>query len=468
MKRFGEWYVASAEFRSSAAEDPGATAARYGLDLDDAEAQALLRRDLMTEWADLEGVPDRVLAFRESRRDIFLYSSRWRRVGTGADPRFHAWRQREIERCEVEFGMLTSGQIMQAPAAVELQQGCSVGCWFCGVSAPALDGILRYTPDVAELWTDVTGALRERCGAALASGLLYWATDPLDNPDYERFLDDWVAAVGSVPQTTTAQPLKHLERVRALIARSAELDVGRVRISVLSLPVLRRLFEAFTPEDLADTELVMQMPEAGTHIARAGRAAETLRAQATLRPKRDTHRIEGDEASANTIACVSGFLVNMVGRSVRMISPCHASEEWPNGYRVLGEGDWVDGADFRRVLDRLIEDHASPIPGHGRLRFRPQLRYQVAFDGFDLQARFHRLRFRSRPGLVTIADAVVGNRAPSLDDVVVRCTAKGVPAEQARATIDMLDSYAVFDESARPPLVPTVDSVRPAVERPVA
>lgn len=454
MKRFGEWYLACPDFRAAAQLDPAGTADRYGLELTGAEARALLRRDLLGDDADLDGVPDTVLAFRGHQRHHFLNANRWRCIGEGADPRFRAWRQYQVERCEIEFGLLVNSQIAHAPAAVELQQGCSVGCWFCGVSAPALDSTVRYTPEVARLWAEVVAALHQMCGPALSSGFLYWATDPLDNPDYERFLAAWEERVGHAAQTTTAQPFRHLDRVRALVARSRGPHAGTMRISVLSLPVLRRLFTTFTPAELLDTELVMQMPEASTHLSRAGRAANA-------EAKRGAGRIEADDDSATrTIACASGFLVNMAARTVRMITPCHASQEWPDGYRVVGEGSFAGGAEFRALLGRLVAGQAlRPLPGQARLRLRPPLRYEPAFEGFDLQTVSHRLRLRSRPGLAVIGEMVASGAEPSVDEVIARCGADGVPPGQARATIDMLDAHAVFDDQWRM-------STRPAVTVP--
>jgi radical SAM family RiPP maturation amino acid epimerase len=445
MKRFGEWYLASAEFRAEAEADPAAAASRHGLDLDEAQTRALLRRDLLTERADLTGVPAEVAGFREYRRAAFLRAHRWRSVGTGADPRLHAWRQRQIARCEIEFGLATGSQIVHGPVAVELQKGCSVGCWFCGVSAPALDGVLRYTPENARLWAEVVTVLHGVCGAALASGILYWASDPLDNPDYERYLAGWEERVGYTPQTTTAQPAKHLDRTRAFVARSCGERAGSMRISVLSLPVLRKLFATFSPEELLDTELVMQMPTANTHLARAGRAV-------TGPPKRGSERIEADdEGATKTIACISGFLINLVDRSVRMITPCPASEEWPDGYQVLGSGSFTGAADLRALLDKLIAGNtASGLTGDARLRFRPALRYVPAFEGFDLHTPTHRLRFRSSAGLATIGAAVSADREPRVADVLASCAADGVPPDQALATLDMLDGHGVFADQPRP------------------
>lgn len=454
MKRFGEWYLASAEFRAAVAADPAGTTARHELMLADAEIQALLRRDLLTEGADLAGVPDTVAAFREHRRDQFLRANRWRGVGTGADPRYHAWRQRQIERCEIEFGLRVNSQIVHAPAAVELQKGCSVGCWFCGVSAPALGGIRRYSPETARLWRDVVAALHEVTGAALASGILYWATDPLDNPDYEQYLAAWQEQVGHAPQTTTSQPAKHLDRTRAFVARSAGDQAGSMRISVLSLPVLRRLFREFTPEELLGTDLVMQMPEAATHVAKAGRAA-------TATPARGAERIETDDDAANSIACVSGFLLNMVERSVRMITPCHASEQWPEGYRVVGEGSFEEAGDLRALLQEMVAaNDPGALSAGSRLRFRGPLRYERAFEGFDLSTTSHKLRFRSQAGLTEIGDIVAAatastpataGAAPTVAQVLARCATNGVPPAAARATLDMLDRHAVFDDRERRP-----------------
>lgn len=448
MKRFSEWYLASAEFRRDVAEDPGVTARRYGLDLEPAEAEALLRRDLLMDGADLECVPERVLGFRGWRRAQFLNAHRWRRAGADGDRRFHVWRQRQVERCEVEFGMRVNNEIVHTPAAIELQRGCSVGCWFCGVSAPALGDIAAYSPSMAALWRGVVERLWATASTALRSGILYWATDPLDNPDYERFAASWVEIVGQVPQTTTAQPLKHLSRLRPMLARSVAEAPGSTRISVLSLPVLQRLFEAFTPEELIGTELVLQMPESDTKLARAGRAA---RRQDSGR-RRGEQRIDGHDDAAQTIACVSGFLVNMVDRTVKMITPCRTSERWPAGYRVVGEGTFESAASFDSLLERLIEANAvRPLEPTQRLWFRSVLRYEHAFDGFDLRTPSHMLHFRALPGLELAGQLVASREGPTVAQVIARCEAEGIPSGWARRSLDLLDRYAVFeDELDRP------------------
>ena len=58
----------------------------------------------------------------------------------------------------------------------------------------------------------------------------------------------------------------------------------------------------------------------------------------------------------STIACMTGFLVNMIDKSIQLISPCVMSEKWPLGYRIYGETIFTDTDDFRVQLNKIIED----------------------------------------------------------------------------------------------------------------
>ena len=61
-----------------------------------------------------------------------------------ANPRFHAWRQRQIRRGRGELG--ATGSVITHPIlAFELSAGCTVGCWFCGVSAARFQGNFAYS-----------------------------------------------------------------------------------------------------------------------------------------------------------------------------------------------------------------------------------------------------------------------------------------------------------------------------------
>ena len=248
-----------------------------------------------------------------------------------------------------QLGYAKAHGIVHPLAAFELSKGCSVGCWFCGVSAPKLGDIFTYTDANRGLWRDVCRVWREEIGPAATQSFLYWASDPLDNPDYEKFACDYHDLCGSFPQTTTAIPLRDVARTKRLLKLSAERGCLLDRFSVLTPKILRRVHEEFTAEELAFVELVMQIRKETASKAVAGRALE--RALKTM---------DESEIETSTIACISGFLINMVEGTIKLISPRPASSEYPLGYRVYGEGTFTNGDEFREQLKRLTSAQVMP------------------------------------------------------------------------------------------------------------
>src|SRR4051812_43545899 len=115
--------------------------------------------------------------------------------------------------------------------------------------------------------------MNELFSDAVGNGFCYWGTDPLDNPDYEKFLIDFRRILGKLPQTTTALGHKDPQRSRALLQLAHESGGFVERFSVLSLSLFNRIHEEFTPEELLCVELVQQFNEmeGGKALAGAGR-----------------------------------------------------------------------------------------------------------------------------------------------------------------------------------------------------
>lgn len=107
--------------------------------------------------------------------------------------------------------------VLYYPVAFELSKGCSVQCPFCGLAASRLAGIARYEENRL-LWHGILAAVLEIIGPAAGMGPCYFATEPLDNPDYERFMAGYREIFGTVPQTTTAAALREPERFRVLLS----------------------------------------------------------------------------------------------------------------------------------------------------------------------------------------------------------------------------------------------------------
>ena len=89
-----------------------------------------------------------------------------------------------------------------------------------------------------------------------------------------------------------------------------------------------------------------------------------------------------------SIACVSGFLINIIEKSIKLISPCYTTKERRYGYRVFDEVTFTDGADFDRQIVSMIERKMVFEPYDAMpMRFRDDLRYRPRPEGFQLTTR---------------------------------------------------------------------------------
>ena len=383
-KRLLECWEADSEFRTALQQDPRAIARSYGLQ-SDAEALRPLWDDSVESDRPVSRAVQRYRAFvleKLRHRDELRQTSRPR------SSHFHAWRQRQMARTVSQLGSAKAHGIVHPLAAFELSKGCSVGCWFCGVSAPKLGDIFTYTDANRGLWRDVCRVWREEIGPAASQGFLYWASDPLDNPDYEKFACDYHELCGTFPQTTTAIPLRDVARTKRLLKLSSERGCLLDRFSVLTPKILKRIHREFTPEELTFVELVMQLRKETSSKAVAGRALE--RALKTM---------DESDIETSTIACVSGFLINMVEGTIKLISPRPASAEDPLGYRVYGQGVFSNADEFREQLKRLTSAQVMPstVSVDLPVALRSDLRWKIDDRGLNLESTYVRLTFDGLP-----------------------------------------------------------------------
>ena len=211
IKRFLERWTMDPKYQEAFASDAQAALKAINLTLTPADVIPLIVPEQATAVTRLvragraDEVPVSVLRYRFFIHEKIQHRRQLRTETVPADPRMRAWRDQMISRCTGELGAERSDAIVHAPAAFELSQGCTVGCWFCGVAAPKFERNWPHTPDNAKLWRDCLAVVGEVFGPSAKHGFMYWATDPLDNPDYEHFLTDFYEVLGKCPQTTTAQ-----------------------------------------------------------------------------------------------------------------------------------------------------------------------------------------------------------------------------------------------------------------------
>ena len=348
LKRAAELWSLDADFRKTYESDPEKAIAGTGLDLDPEAVRLLfskgaeqkLAEDIKAGKLSEADIPESFILYRASIREKLLKRDKLRQTLCVPDePHFRAWRERQDRRCLMEMGP-SARRMVHAPLMFELTLGCSVGCPFCGVASKGLCGIFRYTDENAALWRETLSRLHALFGDAAGRGTCYYSCEGLDNPDYEKFIADYFREFGVVPQTTTAASTRDLERTRALLRFGDENDPHVDRFSVISADMRDKLFAAFTPEELVNVELLPQFTEApGNCFTKSGR-----------------NRGEEDEDTVGgTIACASGFIVNMQEKTVRLMTPFVSDRDHPTGEWVLEKCAFHSAGDLEKQIRRMIE-----------------------------------------------------------------------------------------------------------------
>lgn len=288
---------------------------------------------------------DRHMAVKLKARNALLMAA----DSHGKTPNFDAWRARNINRASLQLGISASG-ITHPPVTFELSDGCSVGCWFCGISADKFKGHAEFGD--GEEWRTTVRSVQGVLGKGMRCGFCYWATDPLDNPDYARYMEIFYEEVGTLPQTTSAIPLRNIELTREVLRKRLELGGVVDRFSILTTRKLIEVHEAFTPEDLMAVELVLQMNNIdSTAKFKSGRA---------YREGKGKEIASKYNSTEGTIACVTGFLINIVTKTVKLISPTMPSEKWPDGYIIYDERTYETAEHLHQVLRDIVDHNMRP------------------------------------------------------------------------------------------------------------
>jgi radical SAM family RiPP maturation amino acid epimerase len=469
IKRFLERFQADPVFRKRIPDEKRACAVEYGFTLDPEELRCLWDVDLKLARLKGDRPSVQMSPLVEKYRGWVGERLRWREHVRAAcaprEPRWRGWRERQMNRAESEMGEAWSRTIIFDTAAIELSKGCSVGCWFCGVDAPRLEDHLRHTPESSRFFQGVMEVLVDLVGVEAASAhFLYWASDPLDNPDYEKYCKDFREVVGVYPLTTTALALRDPERTRRLLRMLMEDESAVHRFSILTLKLFNRVHQEFSPEELARVELCLLNPESILVKANAGR----FRKKVETRPDLLTHEVSKmhldkealDEwdgyAGPGTIACVSGLLLNLVERTVKLITPCKASDRWPLGYVVFGEGRFETPSELRQLVDSMIETcMATQVPVSETIRFRQDLSLELSDDGFAVFTPFKGASFsgNGRADYFKDLGALVAEGTHSAGVIADRLlTRHGIFHSDTYRNLDWMFERGLLHEEPPPPL----------------
>jgi radical SAM family RiPP maturation amino acid epimerase len=363
-----------------------------------------------------------------------------------ADPRARAWRARQLSRARSE--QIAAEDLSHFPLlSFELTQGCSVQCWFCALDPEKLKSAFAYTPDNRALWREVLEHSWDLFGEGCRSTICYHGTDPADNPDFFRFQDDVIEIYGVLPQVTTAQALRNVEWTRTLL-RYQQQHLSHHRFSILTLGILRRVHQTFTPEELLDVTMVMQHKEALGQKVPVGRAAsrvDRLESEAQYRAAAEVPSPQADLQT--TCECTAGYLVNMATGRIQLISPATPSAAAPLGYATHAEGTFRTSGEFREFLERTVASRMRErLAPDDTVRVRDEVKYERFEDGFRLTSRYRSQTLRGGPHHARLGDLIrEGTRTVS--DITGTLIDDGMPALDAARWLDRVFQTGALAEA---------------------
>ncbi|MCP4220862.1 MAG: radical SAM family RiPP maturation amino acid epimerase [bacterium] len=459
MKRFLEVWCGDGSFRDMVAKDPYKAIESFGITTDPEVIRQLWDNDFAAKHP--EPLNESVRKYREFNKEKVI----WRgTVRDGCEPkntRFKEWRKREMERGLSQFGPVMHDKLIYTPLCIELSSGCSVGCRFCAFNARPLTGNFLYTKENARLWQDILHILKDIVGPAARWGTCYYATEPFDNPDYEKFCTDFSDVLEMFPQTTSAIPMKNPERTRKLLELSQSRGCRVDRFSILTLKVLQRVHKAFTADQLINVELIVQNKESILTKAVSGRfltevANNSKMAKQELKKifKEDNAGMERASELPGTVSCLAGFMVNMVDKTIKLVSPCNADEKWPLGYIVYDQGTFTDAESFRNLMQKIIRDSMPLSAGEmDTLRFRRGTTYKRVPDGFEVKDKFRQINVKNEniSGLIRNTGDYIREGNKTAKQIALLSFYKyTLPEETTMGIIDTCLKHGVLDHE--PPL----------------
>ncbi len=254
------------------------------------------------------------------------------------------------------------------PFAFELGQGCSAQCFFCSLSAGALKGNYIASKNNLYYFSEILAMSQKIAGSFAKQSILYWATDPLDNPDYEQFCNTFENIHNKLPYTATALSSVNINRTRDLLDRYL-LQVP-LRLSFKSLSDYKNICKSFSPEELLFVDIAPQNKESIRPTVLAGRYRKAILKSRKIRLKEEykrkiLHQLSGTHKkeefnyqTGETNSCLLGYLVNMTTKSISLLHPCYSSGEYPNGYKTVNSVQFTNSDDFYNKCINMLRGTA--------------------------------------------------------------------------------------------------------------
>lgn len=372
IKRFLELYLAKDEFFAAYQEKPQATLNAYQLPLNADEMQHLFKAEfyLLGEM-NLPVALKRYRAYLIERRNLRLKMQA--ESCRTKNKFFEAWRSRQINRCKGEFGSRNRAFIHH-PIAFELTVGRTITDSFrFNPDAKPLEGVLSASGENIALWQSILHIMYNLFGKTL--NRCFFATDPMDNLEYKSFNDIYQKIYQYIPPISTSMALKDITRTKAFLKNAAMMPTMH-QFLVHNSADFDKIMKEFSPSELLYVELVLDFPKA--------RQLKDIISFGDI-PK--TEYVKKDSLLLQSVISCSGFVINMVDRTIRLTTPCNVDSQHPQGEIVLAKESFVDATDVEMKLRRLIKRYMPLEFDRSKLvSFQPYCRYSKQKSGFCLES----------------------------------------------------------------------------------
>lgn len=247
---------------------------------------------------------------------------------------FKSWQENEY----VKYTEKSNEFVNPISIAFELSSGCSQQCVFCGLAAQPLSKIYFATDENLKEFEAVYDFFKNLIGDAAIAPMLYYASEPLDNPDYFKFSELIHQKSGCYPHLTTTQYLRKRDFLHPFLSQSVEDGNICHRFSVLNVHDVLKIYNEYTALEMLYTRLESRYNM--LNIAPSGRAFRNP-----------------DLETGKSIACCFGFIVNFASHSLRLETPTIPSKKHPNGTNLFIETNWkklyVLEHKVRSIIDSL-------------------------------------------------------------------------------------------------------------------
>jgi hypothetical protein len=297
------------------------------------------------------------------------------------------WRRSQARRFRNEDKSTRASKITYIAFAVELTNGCSGGCRFCGFSAPQLNQNITEYDQNHRMYRTFLEEIAAITGNEYGkTGVLYWATDPLDHPQYHFYARDFAEVFGMYPHTTTAIAENKIPLIKEIINEHTNFSnrPWGIRCSLRSSKAYEKLRNHLSITERSIIQMNPQYSGKQVSYARSGRAFQ----QST----KSDQMLHG-----GTIACMTGFLFSLPKNHIQMITPCLADNFNINGYRTLNNTILKSSTEIRDTLITALKITDQPIVNDNTLiKFNADyhlLRHYKTEEGLSIPKNLSTLRF---------------------------------------------------------------------------